>query len=269
MLSKAWSKLVFGLLIMLVGGVGCGSGTPPQAQPTIGAETAIHSALLTVTAARLTSTVTVAAATATVAPATATRVSPSSTFTVVPSTATPVPPTPTVVPPTATPVPASPTTAPPPTFTRVPPTATRTLPPPPPPRPTPTPLVLKTDSVPGTAWQARIIYTQQARGRLYIQVEAFDPKVGRRDGDGIDRVEFEIFNPNGQRVHQRTERTAKFCAFGGGEPNCTVWVFSERNNRWPDGRTPIVNGKHVVEVRVIGKNGDSQQGQYEIDIRLN
>ena len=78
---------------------------------------------------------------------------------------------------------------------------------------------------------------------LFFQANANDPSVGPNDGDGIATVKFEIFGPNGERVHRQTEQNSLFCAFGGGDngQECNHWVFSEHDNRWPNG-TPLENG---------------------------
>ena len=85
---------------------------------------------------------------------------------------------------------------------------------------------------------------------------------GAKDGDGIDSVHFEIFDESGQRVHDRTERNAKFCAFGGGEPDCTLWLFSEHDNQWPSGQA-LASSEHsyTLRVTVLAKNGATKRDQ--------
>ncbi len=83
------------------------------------------------------------------------------------------------------------------------------------------------------------------RDRIVFRVEAFDSKVGNTDGAGIQNVKFVITGPNGE-VHNRTENNAGYCVFGGGEPDCDVWVFSPRGNKWPSGKT-IENGPHSAD----------------------
>ena len=85
---------------------------------------------------------------------------------------------------------------------------------------------------------------------------------GAKDGDGIDSVRFEIFDESGQRVHDRTERNAKFCAFGGGEPDCTPWLFSEHSNQWPSGQA-LASSEHsyTLRVTVLAKNGATKRDQ--------
>ena len=63
--------------------------------------------------------------------------------------------------------------------------------------------------------------------RIVFQAEVFDKEVGQTDGAGIESVTFTIRDENGDIVHERTERNPGYCVFGGGEPDCTVWRFSE------------------------------------------
>ena len=58
---------------------------------------------------------------------------------------------------------------------------------------------------------------------------------GSTDGAGIESVTFIIRDETGKKVHERTERNAGYCVFGGGEPDCTVWRFSEHGDKWPGG----------------------------------
>ncbi len=93
------------------------------------------------------------------------------------------------------------------------------------------------------------------RDRIVFQVEVFDSTVGQYDGAGIQDVQFFISDGFGE-VHHRTERTAGYCVFGGGEPDCTVWRFSEHNNRWPDG-AELHKGQHNAQIVITAKSGES------------
>lgn len=94
------------------------------------------------------------------------------------------------------------------------------------------------------------------RDRIVFQAEVFDTNVGWTDGAGIDSVKFKIFGPNSEDVHERTERTPGYCVFGGGEPDCTVWRFSEHNYQWPGGAA-LQRGSHSVEITIRPKSGDA------------
>ena len=73
------------------------------------------------------------------------------------------------------------------------------------------------------------------RDTIVFRAEVFDRNAGETDGAGIENVTFTIRDETGQKVHERTERNAGYCAFGGGEPDCTVWRFSEHGDKWPGG----------------------------------
>lgn len=91
------------------------------------------------------------------------------------------------------------------------------------------------------------------RDRIVFQVEVFDSNVGQTDGAGIDTVSFEIADSQGL-VHERTERNAGYCVFGGGEPTCEVWRFSQHNNQWPNG-SALNYGLHNLRVIIRPKSG--------------
>ncbi len=90
---------------------------------------------------------------------------------------------------------------------------------------------------------------------LVFQVEAYDSGQGEQDGRGIARVDLMILiESDGRVVYERTEQTARYCAFGGGEPQCTVWDFGEHGNRWPSGE-PVENGTYTLRAIAYGEDG--------------
>lgn len=89
-----------------------------------------------------------------------------------------------------------------------------------------------------------------------FQVDAFDTRVGAQDGAGIDHVDMTVKDPSGAVVSQRTERTAGYCAFGGGEPDCDIWKFAEHDNKWPNGQ-PVVAGEYTLTAVVQAKSGQT------------
>jgi hypothetical protein len=92
--------------------------------------------------------------------------------------------------------------------------------------------------------------------RIVFRAEVFDRQVGHVDGAGIESVTFTIRDETGDTVHQRTERTPGYCVFGGGEPECTVWRFSEHSDKWPGG-APLRPGVHDAQIVIKPKNGDA------------
>ncbi len=91
--------------------------------------------------------------------------------------------------------------------------------------------------------------------RIVFQVEVFDRAVGHYDGAGIQSVRFNVTDGTGKTVLDQTENTAGYCAFGGGEPMCTVWYFSEHNNHWPNGAV-LHPGLHNVQITITPKSGN-------------
>ena len=54
---------------------------------------------------------------------------------------------------------------------------------------------------------------------------------------------------SGELVQERTERTAGYCSFGGGEPDCDIWVFAEHDNQWPNGQA-VADGTYTVNISI-------------------
>jgi len=107
----------------------------------------------------------------------------------------------------------------------------------------------------------------RAATELVFRVVAYDPSAGDNDGDGIDRVEMRVLDPDGRVVHERTERTAGYCLFGGGEPDCTVWQFARNNYRWPDG-APIASGLHTLQATAYARGGGAARVEAQISLEL-
>jgi hypothetical protein len=105
------------------------------------------------------------------------------------------------------------------------------------------------------------------RDRLVFQIQAYDTRAGFSDGDGIESVDITITqDEDGEIVHHRTEQTAGYCAFGGGEPDCIIWVFAEHDYKWPNGR-PIINGTHRVAFDITSaEDGQTTQWRWSFVI---
>jgi hypothetical protein len=92
------------------------------------------------------------------------------------------------------------------------------------------------------------------RDRLVFRVEVYDPKKGSHDGAGIDKVKITITGPHGDTVHERTEGTAGYCVFGGGEPDCNVFDLTTYD-RWPEqNHLPLETGLHSVSIEITTKS---------------
>jgi hypothetical protein len=121
-------------------------------------------------------------------------------------------------------------------------------------------------TLPGFA-QAEITEPMVFRDRIAFQVEVFDKNRGNADGQGIQQVEFTIRDGD-EIVHERTERNAGYCAFGGGEPDCAVWVFHEHGNTWPMGQYVREGMLYDVNVHIVADSGDTADWMWSFEVDL-
>jgi hypothetical protein len=100
-----------------------------------------------------------------------------------------------------------------------------------------------------------------------FRVTAFDNRVGTNDGDGIDEVEFSIFsNATGDTVFHNTERTASYCVFQGGEPNCNNWGLDDQGRyHWGPNGSVVEAGEYfvLITLRWDQNRPDELSGQSE------
>lgn len=88
------------------------------------------------------------------------------------------------------------------------------------------------------------------------RVFARDDRVGENDGDGIDFVRFTISDGFGT-LYQREERTAGYCIWRGGEPNCFTWPFNEQGRyTWGEGGPVVSSGTYQVFIEVVSDQPD-------------
>lgn len=106
------------------------------------------------------------------------------------------------------------------------------------------------------------------RDRLVFQVEPFDPAIGTNDGDGIQQVNFTIINrdKDDEEVYTHTEQNPRYCAFGGGEPNCTVFDYQQNDFRWPDG-PPLENANYRAVIEIVPLYSDPASWNWDFAIR--
>lgn len=107
------------------------------------------------------------------------------------------------------------------------------------------------------------------RDRLVFNVKVFVPGEGDYDGAGIEKVKIKIFDPHGEKVHERTENNAAYCVFGGGEPDCDVFYFKDHHN-WPEeGQYKIENGQHRAEIDITTKDNQTETWNWRFFIQKN
>ncbi|MFK7802655.1 MAG: hypothetical protein AB8G95_13555 [Anaerolineae bacterium] len=84
----------------------------------------------------------------------------------------------------------------------------------------------------------------------FLLVGAFDENAGTAEGDGVSSVTFTIFDNNGDEVYKKEDSAPFYCAFSGDNP-CTIWDFSQNDNKWPDG-TAAQSGNYNAQIEAKG-----------------
>jgi hypothetical protein len=103
---------------------------------------------------------------------------------------------------------------------------------------------------------------------LEFQVMVHDPQVGDRDGAGIENVDIQIQDSDGNIVYKHTEKRAGYCPFGRGEPDCNVFVFAKNGYLWPQGKA-ITSGDYKAITVINQKNGKGNfQWTFDFKIQL-
>ena len=105
---------------------------------------------------------------------------------------------------------------------------------------------------------------------LPFNTTANDPAVGSNSGDGIAKVTFQFFGPDGNQVYSHTENNTLYCAFGGGDngQDCDRWIFSEHQNQWPNGNL-AQSGPHTIVVTIHGIHGGTARNERQATLNLN
>lgn len=102
------------------------------------------------------------------------------------------------------------------------------------------------------------------RDALVFQVAA-DATGGNRDGRGVSHVDMVVLRDDGTAVHSRTEQNARYCAFGGGEPDCNAYEFADNDWRWPNG-DEITPGRYRLQAIAHAEDGRQQTVSTDIQI---
>ncbi len=134
------------------------------------------------------------------------------------------------------------------------------------PRPVPslTPLALLNVPIeggdPNHAFYALLVYPfyePAATRSLWFRVYAHEPVSSKVDGKNINNVTFSIQDSSGVEVYFHEEKTAGYCAFGGGEPTCNVYDFASHNFTWdgPNG-VKIKMKTGIYKIHVIATDND-------------
>ncbi len=83
-----------------------------------------------------------------------------------------------------------------------------------------------------------------ATNSLTAEAIAYYPPAGNQNGDGIQRVVFQIFDPNNQEVYYRQENSVPYCLNGDAGGVCNNLSLG---TRWPNNQ-PIISGTHTLQV---------------------
>jgi hypothetical protein len=135
------------------------------------------------------------------------------------------------------------------------------LPPPPPPP--------KTDnSTPEGDAPDNLVSEADFNSQYFVRMLAHDTNVGEKDGDGIDHVTFQVKDADGHQVYERTENTAGYCIFGGGEPECNPWVLENYVYKWEPGGEAVKEGNYELAVQIVTTNDDQGNWTYEVELKL-
>jgi hypothetical protein len=135
-------------------------------------------------------------------------------------------------------------------------------PPPPPPPP-------KTDnSTPEGDAPDNLVSEADFNSQYFVRMRAHDTDEGEKDGDGIDHVTFQVKDADGNLVYERTENTAGYCIFGGGEPECNPWTLENYVYKWKPGGEAVKEGKYELAVHIEATNGDQGNWTYQVELKL-
>ena len=88
-----------------------------------------------------------------------------------------------------------------------------------------------------------------------------------KDGRGITSVEFIVESLDETvEYYRRTEISAGYCIFAGGEPDCNPWKFENDQYKWSAGGDPVEEGNYLLTVIVIAEDGEV--GTFLLDINI-
>jgi hypothetical protein len=136
--------------------------------------------------------------------------------------------------------------------------------PPPPPEPP-----QANNSTPDGTFPPNFVWEADFNREYFVRFRIYDTTGGGvKDGDGIAEVSFQILDKEGREVYARVERSAGFCIFGGGEPDCNPWTLEGFTYKWKPGGEPVREERYTLLIVVIAKSGEQGNWNYEVDIDL-
>ena len=113
-------------------------------------------------------------------------------------------------------------------------------------------------------WVWELVFSKD----FLLRMKVYDSLTGTtNDGDGIAQVAFTVLDAGGNTVYQRTEMTAGYCIFGGGEPDCNPWLVEDFTYKWSQGGEAVRSGEYQVNIDVSNADG-STTGHWEVKVDL-
>ncbi len=85
---------------------------------------------------------------------------------------------------------------------------------------------------------------------------------GSADGAGIESVEIEVVDDGGDTVYVKSEQSAGYCLFGGGEPDCAT-VSLTPGARWPGTNRAIEDRGYTAYFTVIPEDSSIDYGEWQ------
>jgi len=102
---------------------------------------------------------------------------------------------------------------------------------------------------------------------LAFHVTAFDPDAGTEDGAGIRQVELSILDDAGSLVYSKIEVSPGYCAFGGGDPDCSILVFADAGYEWRPG-VPINPGTYTLLAVATADDGGTAAVEVKVEFQI-
>ncbi len=90
---------------------------------------------------------------------------------------------------------------------------------------------------------------------------------GSADGSGIERVEIEVVDDEGETVYTKIENDAGYCLFGGGEPDCAL-VRLGNGATWPGTNRPIEGRGYTAFFTVVPEDSSIDYGEWQQDFEV-
>ncbi len=90
---------------------------------------------------------------------------------------------------------------------------------------------------------------------------------GSADGSGIERVEIEVVDDEGETVYTKIENDAGYCLFGGGEPDCAL-VRLGNGATWPGTNRSIEERGYTAFFTVVPEDSSIDYGEWQQDFEV-